>query len=149
MINYRKRLGDNMFDRMFPTTPGRVDPSTGMLVTTSHIPLPDLKSMMDERWRGQVRGEDRGQGRGYDRGGERGYGGGDRDEDRGRGGEFRPRETAFSQMKNAYQGMRRPGMSGPGEEPGLLQNPALWLIVGTGILIALEANGVTHFSGKA
>lgn len=54
-------------------------------------------------------------------------------------------------MKNAYKGLRRPGMSGPYlvEGTGLLQNPALWLIVGTGILIALEANGVINLSKKA
>jgi hypothetical protein len=155
MINYSKRLGENMFDRMFPTTPGRVDPSTGMLVMTDQISLPELRAMAEERRRGQSRGydrgEDRGRNQGPDRGDDRSWGGSGRGDDRGRGGESRPQETAFTQMKNAYHGMRRPGMSGPYlvEQTGILQNPALWLIVGTGILIALEANGVTHLSGKA
>lgn len=139
MINYSKRLGDDMFDKLFPTSPGRVDPRTGMLVMTDQISLPDLRAMAEDR---------RARGRGSDRGDDRGYGRGD---DRGRGGEFQPQETAFSKMTNAYQGMRRPGMSGPYlvEETGILQNPALWLILGTGVLIALEASGITNLSKKA
>lgn len=134
MINYSKRLGENMFDRLFPTTPGRVDPTTGMLVMTDQISIPELRAMAEER---------RSRSRGYDRGDDRGYGG----RDEGRGADLRPKESAFSQMKTAYQGMRRPGMSGPfHEETPLLENPALWLILGTGILIALEVNGITNLS---
>lgn len=40
-------------------------------------------------------------------------------------------------------------MSGPGSSTTFLENPALWLIAGTVVLIALEANGVTKLSSNA
>lgn len=133
MINYSRRLGENMFDKLFPTSPGRVDPSTGLLVTTAHIPMPDFRNMTDERWRSQGRGPERG----YERGPwSRGEG---REEGFPRRGEY---EGSFPRMRGS-------GLGQFGEETGLLQNPALWLILGTGILIALEVNGVTHLSTKA
>lgn len=141
MINYSKRLGgESLFDKMFPTSPGRVDPSTGMFVTTTNIPIDELRRIASDRGSRDRGYEDRG--RGYEDRGHR--------EDRGPG-EFRPTETAFSKMKSSFQSRPRPGMSGPymTVETGPLQNPAIWLILGTGILIALEVSGVTHMSPKA
>ena len=134
MISYSKRLGESMFDKLFPTTPGRVDPRTGMLVATSQISIPELQRMAKDR-------ESRG--RGYE-GPSRGY------EDRGRGeeGSFF-REGSAPRGRGEYEGLRRQGMSGFGEQTSILQNPALWLILGTGILISLEVSGITHFSPKA
>lgn len=46
-----------------------------------------------------------------------------------------------------------PALSGPGCESckmsSVLGNPALWLIAGVGVLIALEANGITKLSSNA
>lgn len=136
MINYSRRLGENMFEKMFPMAPGRIDPKTGMLVTTVQVPLPEFGRQVSDQWKRSAGG-----GGGYDRGEERPWG--------GAGGGSRSEEGMFPRARGAYEGMRRAGMAGPGEETGLLQNPALWLILGTGVLIALEANGVTHLSKQA
>jgi hypothetical protein len=139
MIKYSsKHLGQSFFDKIFPTSPGRVDPRTGMLVATGSIPVPELRTMAVDR----SRGEDRGYGRGEDRG----YG---RGEDRGRGGEFRGESSGYPWGRNDFSEARRPGMSGSGDSTGILQNPLTWILVGAGILITLEATGVTHLSKNA
>lgn len=47
------------------------------------------------------------------------------------------------------EGYRMPAsLSGPGTGMSFLQNPAFWLIAGTGVLIALEVAGITNLSKK-
>lgn len=71
-----------------------------------------------------------------------------------KGKTFRPRQGVdvwkpYPRMREGYQG--HAVMSGLGSHVGtsFLGNPALWLIAGTAVLIALEANGVTHLSSNA
>lgn len=48
------------------------------------------------------------------------------------------------------EGYRMPaGLSGPGPSTSLIENPAFWLIAGTGVLIALEVSGIINLSNKA
>lgn len=146
MINYSsRRLGQSLFDKIFPTSPGRVDPRTGMIMHTGYVPLPELRTMVVDRSRGgeRGRGDDRGYGRGrgddrdrsYDRGDDRGY---DRSD-----------ENRYPRMRNDFGGADRPILSGPGSSPGILENPLTWILVGAGIFIALEATGVTKLSAQA
>lgn len=68
----------------------------------------------------------------------------------------RPKGRAAGEDWKPYprmrEGYRVPAiMSGPGTPVAtpLLNNPAFWLIAGVGLLIALEANGVTKLSSNA
>lgn len=133
MINYSsRRLGQSLFDKIFPTSPGRVDPRTGMIMHTGYVPLPELRTMAVDRSRGgdRGRGEDRGYGRGADRGEDRGYDRGD--------------ESRFPRMRSNYGDASRPILSGPGSSPGILENPLTWILVGAGVFIALGAAGIIN-----
>lgn len=71
-----------------------------------------------------------------------------------RGKTVRPRSGgAWAPYPRMREGYAAPALSGPGchscTMSSVLENPALWLITGTVVLIALEANGVTRLSSNA
>src|SRR4029077_17369791 len=107
---------------------------TGLLVQTGGIPVPDLKSIVEEH-RARQRA-DRGRGDGGSR-----Y-------DRGEGGPRYDRGEG-RYPRSDYEGASRPVLSGPSSSPGILENPLTWIIVGAGIPITLEATGITNLTPKA
>jgi len=64
----------------------------------------------------------------------------------------RPGGEAWKPYPRMREGYQAPAvLSGPGSKDSMsfLGNPALWLIAGTAVLIALEVNGVTNLSSNA
>jgi hypothetical protein len=71
---------------------------------------------------------------------------------KGRSLKERPGADAWRPYPRMREGYQAPvSMSGPGDSDGtgFLKNPAFWLIAGVGVLVALEANGVTKLSSNA
>lgn len=138
MLNRSKRLGQSFFDKIFPTSEGRVDPRTGKLVQSiSFRPVTPWEAHEREiqETEQKLRALKA-----------RGGGGvspaGDGIE------EF---ASSLSRMRPDFAGQMNGRLSGYelSEGPGILENPLTWIVVGAGLLVALEATGVINLSNKA
>lgn len=109
------RLGNAWYD-VFKTTPGRIDPRTGLLVQTS-----SFKAVAP--WEGAPQREERGRDRGF------------RDDDR-----------AYPRLRRDYAETMRGQLSGPGDSAGIFSSAIPLVFLGVAALVVLEATGVTNLS---